>query len=167
MIEEIGRCAGIENYSRHLTGRLPGQPPPTLLEYFSDEWLLIVDESHVTIPQVGGMFLGDRARKEQLVRHGFRLPSAIDNRPLNFTEFENIVDQAIYVSATPSAYELEKAGGVIVEQVIRPTGLVDPNRRRPARRRRRSTISSARSATRPSAATACSSPCSRSAWRRS
>jgi excinuclease ABC subunit B len=126
MIEEIGRCAGIENYSRHLTGRLPGQPPPTLLEYFSDEWLLIVDESHVTIPQVGGMFLGDRARKEQLVRHGFRLPSAIDNRPLNFTEFENIVDQAVYVSATPAAYELEKSGGVIVEQVIRPTGLVDP-----------------------------------------
>jgi excinuclease ABC subunit B len=126
MIEEIGRCAGIENYSRHLTGRLPGQPPPTLLEYFSDEWLLIVDESHVTIPQVGGMFLGDRARKDQLVRHGFRLPSAIDNRPLNFTEFENMVDQAVYVSATPSAYELERAGGVVVEQVIRPTGLVDP-----------------------------------------
>jgi excinuclease ABC subunit B len=126
MIEEIGRCAGIENYSRHLTGRLPGQAPPTLLEYFSDEWLLIVDESHVTIPQVGGMFLGDRARKEQLVRHGFRLPSAIDNRPLNFTEFENMVDQAVYVSATPSAYELERAGGVVVEQVIRPTGLVDP-----------------------------------------
>src|SRR6185436_11859911 len=126
MIEEIGRCAGIENYSRHLTGREPGEPPPTLLEYFSTEWLLMVDESHVTIPQVGGMFLGDRAGKEQLVRHGFRLPSAIDNRPLNFTEFENIVDQAIYVSATPSAYELEKSGGVVVEQVIRPTGLVDP-----------------------------------------
>jgi excinuclease ABC subunit B len=126
MIEEIGRCAGIENYSRHLTGREAGEPPPTLLEYFSTEWLLVVDESHVTIPQVGGMFLGDRARKEQLVRHGFRLPSAIDNRPLNFTEFENMVDQAIFVSATPSAYELEKSGGVFVEQIIRPTGLVDP-----------------------------------------
>jgi excinuclease ABC subunit B len=126
MIEEIGRCSGIENYSRHLTGRVTGQPPPTLLEYFPSEWLLVIDESHVTIPQVGGMFLGDRARKDQLVRHGFRLPSALDNRPLNFSEFEDIVDQAIYVSATPSAYELGKSGGVVVEQIIRPTGLVDP-----------------------------------------
>ena len=126
MIEETGRCKGIENYSRHLSGRTAGLPPPTLLEYFPKRWLLVVDESHVTIPQVGGMFLGDRARKETLVRHGFRLPSAMDNRPLKFVEFEDMVRQTIYVSATPSTYELEKVGGVITEQIIRPTGLVDP-----------------------------------------
>lgn len=126
MIEELGYCSGIENYSRHLSGREPGQPPPTLLEYFPSNWLLIVDESHVAVPQVGGMYRGDRARKETLVRHGFRLPSALDNRPLKFEEFEQIVNQAIYVSATPASYELEHSGEHIVEQIIRPTGLLDP-----------------------------------------
>ncbi|MFZ5478009.1 MAG: excinuclease ABC subunit UvrB [Myxococcota bacterium] len=126
MIEQLGFCNGIENYSRHLTGRAPGEPPPTLLEYFRGDWLLVVDESHVTIPQVGGMFRGDRARKEVLVKYGFRLPSALDNRPLTFEEFEQHVHRAVYVSATPSAYELQKAGGVVAEQVIRPTGLLDP-----------------------------------------
>jgi len=126
MIEETGRCNGIENYSRHLSGRAVGEPPPTLLEYFPEDWLLVVDESHVTVPQVGGMYRGDRARKETLVRFGFRLPSALDNRPLQFREFEETVGQAIYVSATPSSYELEKAEGVVVEQIIRPTGLLDP-----------------------------------------
>ncbi len=126
MIEETGRCNGIENYSRHLSGRAIGEPPPTLLEYFPKDWLLLIDESHVTVPQVGGMFHGDRSRKETLVRFGFRLPSALDNRPLKFEEFEALVDQVVYVSATPSTYELEKAGGAFVEQVIRPTGLLDP-----------------------------------------
>jgi excinuclease ABC subunit B len=126
MIEETGRCNGIENYSRHLSGRPTGDPPPTLLEYFPKDWLLIVDESHVSIPQVGGMYRGDRARKETLVRHGFRLPSALDNRPLTFEEFDGTLHQVIYVSATPSAFELERAGGVVVEQIIRPTGLLDP-----------------------------------------
>ncbi len=126
MIHETGRCNGIENYSRHLSGRPAGEPPPTLIEYFPKDWLLIVDESHVAMPQVNGMFKGDRARKETLVRYGFRLPSALDNRPLKFEEFESHVRQAIYVSATPSAYELDKAGGIVVEQVIRPTGLLDP-----------------------------------------
>ncbi len=126
MIEETGRCNGIENYSRHLSGRSVGEPPPTLLEYFPEDWLLIVDESHVAVPQVGGMYRGDRARKETLVRFGFRLPSALDNRPLQFHEFEETVGQAIYVSATPGRYELEKAEGVVVEQIIRPTGLLDP-----------------------------------------
>ncbi|MBI5695568.1 MAG: excinuclease ABC subunit UvrB [Nitrospirae bacterium] len=126
MIKEVGYCQGIENYSRHLTGRRPGDPPPTLMDYFPKDSLVIVDESHVTIPQIGGMYNGDRSRKMTLVEYGFRLPSALDNRPLSFTEFEANVPQAIYVSATPSNYELEKAGGVIVEQVIRPTGLMDP-----------------------------------------
>jgi excinuclease ABC subunit B len=126
MIEETGRCNGIENYSSHLSGRETGEPPPTLIEFFPKDWLLIVDESHVAIPQVGGMYKGDRARKENLVRFGFRLPSALDNRPLQFHEFEEHVHQAIYVSATPARYELEAAGGVVVEQVIRPTGLLDP-----------------------------------------
>jgi excinuclease ABC subunit B len=126
MIEELGFCQGIENYSRHLTGRPPGAPPPTLIEYFPKDWLLIVDESHVTVPQIGGMFRGDRARKTTLVEHGFRLPSALDNRPLKFEEWEGILNQTLYVSATPGEYELEKAGGEIVEQVIRPTGLLDP-----------------------------------------
>ncbi len=126
MIEETGRCNGIENYSSHLSGRETGEPPPTLIEFFPKDWLLIVDESHVAIPQVGGMYKGDRARKENLVRFGFRLPSALDNRPLKFHEFEEHVHQAIYVSATPARYELEVAGGVVVEQVIRPTGLLDP-----------------------------------------
>jgi excinuclease ABC subunit B len=126
MISETGRCSGIENYSRHLSGRPPGEPPPTLLEYFPPDWLLVIDESHVSVPQVGGMFKGDRSRKETLVRYGFRLPSAMDNRPLKFGEFEELMNQVIYVSATPSRYELEQTEGVIVEQIIRPTGLLDP-----------------------------------------
>jgi len=126
MIEEIGRCKGIENYSRHLSGRAPGEPPPTLIEYFPDDWLLVVDESHIAIPQVGGMFRGDRARKEVLVDHGFRLPSALDNRPLKFEEFLGHLNQAIYVSATPADWERDKAGDALVEQIIRPTGLLDP-----------------------------------------
>jgi excinuclease ABC subunit B len=126
MIKELGYCRGIENYSRHLTGREPGEPPPTLLDYIRDEWLLFVDESHATIPQVRGMYFGDRSRKEVLVKYGFRLPSAMDNRPLNFTEFEERVGNAIYVSATPGPYELTKSSGVVVEQIIRPTGLTDP-----------------------------------------
>ncbi len=126
MMEELGYCNGIENYSRHLTGRAPGEPPPTLLEYFRGKWLLVVDESHVSVPQAGGMYRGDRARKETLVKYGFRLPSALDNRPLTFEEFTSHVHQAIYVSATPAAWELEEALGVVAEQVIRPTGLLDP-----------------------------------------
>ncbi len=126
MLEQMGFCSGIENYSRWLSGRRPGEPPPCLLDYFPKDWLLVVDESHQTLPQVGGMYRGDRSRKETLVEHGFRLPSALDNRPLKFEEFEGHVGQAIYVSATPAALELEKAGGVVVEQIIRPTGLVDP-----------------------------------------
>jgi excinuclease ABC subunit B len=126
MIEETGRCKGIENYSRHLSGRETGEPPPTLLEYFPKEWLLIVDESHVTLPQVGGMFKGDQSRKRTLVKHGFRLPSAMDNRPLTYEEFEGMQHTVIYVSATPADREIAKAGGVVVEQVIRPTGLLDP-----------------------------------------
>jgi excinuclease ABC subunit B len=127
MIDEMGFCQGIENYSRHLTGRQPGEPPPTLLEYFPSEFICFVDESHITIPQVGGMYRGDRARKSTLVEHGFRLPSALDNRPLNFEEFEKMMDNVVYVSATPGPYELKKSGGLIVEQIIRPTGLLDPN----------------------------------------
>ncbi|MCC6291103.1 MAG: excinuclease ABC subunit UvrB [Bryobacterales bacterium] len=126
MIKEVGYCHGIENYSRHFTGRLPGEAPPTLLDYLPHDALVLIDESHVTIPQLQGMFHGDRSRKENLVAHGFRLPSALDNRPLTFEEFENRVHQLTYVSATPGPYELTKAGGVVVEQVIRPTGLVDP-----------------------------------------
>ena len=126
MIEEIGYCKGIENYSRYLTGRKSGEAPPTLVEYFPKDFLVVIDESHVTVPQIGGMYKGDRARKTTLVEHGFRLPSALDNRPLQFEEFEKLVGQAIYVSATPGPYELEKVGGEVVEQVIRPTGLVDP-----------------------------------------
>jgi len=126
MIKSMGYCHGIENYSRHFSGRLPGEPPPTLLDYFPRDFLLFVDESHVTIPQVHGMWHGDRSRKANLVDYGFRLPSAMDNRPLKFDEFENRINQTIYVSATPGPYELTKAAGVVVEQVIRPTGLVDP-----------------------------------------
>ncbi len=126
MIEQMGFCNGIENYSRHLTQRAPGEAPPTLLEYFPEDWLLVIDESHVTVPQVGGMYHGDRSRKEVLVKYGFRLPSALDNRPLTFAEFESKVCRAIYVSATPAPYELQKAMGVVAEQVIRPTGLLDP-----------------------------------------
>ncbi|MBI4263117.1 MAG: excinuclease ABC subunit UvrB, partial [Acidobacteria bacterium] len=126
MIREIGYCHGIENYARHLTGRAPGEPPPTLLDYLPDDALVIVDESHQTVPQVRGMYHGDRSRKEILVAYGFRLPSALDNRPLNFQEWEARVKQVVFVSATPGPYELAKAGGVVVEQVIRPTGLMDP-----------------------------------------
>jgi len=126
MIEQMGFTNGIENYSRHLSGREPGAPPPCLLDYFPGDFLLVMDESHQTIPQVGAMFRGDRARKETLVEYGFRLPSALDNRPLKFEEFEKLVKQAIYVSATPAAYEVDKAEGVVVEQIIRPTGLIDP-----------------------------------------
>jgi excinuclease ABC subunit B len=126
MMEELGFCQGVENYSRHLTGRSPGAAPPTLLEYFPKEWLMIVDESHVSVSQIGGMYRGDRARKMNLVEHGFRLPSALDNRPLNFEEWEKLLKRTIYVSATPGDYELGKAGGEIVEQLIRPTGLLDP-----------------------------------------
>jgi excinuclease ABC subunit B len=126
MIREIGYCHGIENYSRHLTQRQPGEPPPTLLDYLPADALVIVDESHQTVPQVRGMYAGDRSRKEVLVDYGFRLPSALDNRPLNFTEWEARVPQLVYVSATPGPYELRNAGGVVVEQVIRPTGLTDP-----------------------------------------
>ncbi len=126
MINEIGYCSGVENYSRHLTGRQPGAPPPTLLDYLPNNALVMIDESHVTIPQIGGMYKGDRSRKQTLVDYGFRLPSALDNRPLRFEEFEAVVPQAIYVSATPSDYELTHCQGVVVEQVIRPTGLVDP-----------------------------------------
>jgi len=126
MIKEMGYCHGIENYSRHFTGRLPGEPPPTLLDYVPRDYLLFVDESHQTIPQVRGMWHGDRSRKQNLIEYGFRLPSALDNRPLTFEEFEHRVNQAIYVSATPGPYELTKSAGVVVEQIIRPTGLIDP-----------------------------------------
>ncbi len=126
LLAEMGFCPGIENYSRHLTGRLPGQAPPTLLDYFPNNSLFFIDESHVTIPQIGGMYRGDRSRKQVLVDFGFRLPSALDNRPLNFEEWESHVVQAVYVSATPGDYELEKSSGLVVEQLIRPTGLIDP-----------------------------------------
>ena len=126
MIREIGYCHGIENYARHLTGRAPGEPPPTLLDYLPEDALVIVDESHQTVPQIRGMYHGDRSRKEVLVAYGFRLPSAMDNRPLNFAEWEERVGQVVFVSATPGPFELARAGGVVVEQVIRPTGLMDP-----------------------------------------
>src|SRR5216117_2325316 len=126
MIREIGYCHGIENYARHLTGRAPGEPPPTLLDYLPDDALMIVDESHQTVPQIRGMYAGDRARKEVLVAYGFRLPSALDNRPLNFEEWEKRVGQLLFASATPGPYELRRSGGAVVEQIIRPTGLLDP-----------------------------------------
>jgi excinuclease ABC subunit B len=134
MIEQVGYCNGIENYSRHFSGRMPGEPPPCLLDYFPRNMLVLIDESHQTVPQIGAMYRGDRSRKETLVEHGFRLPSALDNRPLKFTEFEDMVQQAIFVSATPAEYELQKSRGVVVEQIIRPTGLMDPEVEvRPAR----------------------------------
>jgi excinuclease ABC subunit B len=126
MLAELGFCKGIENYSRHLSGRAPGEPPPTLIDYLPADALMIIDESHVTIPQLGGMYKGDRSRKENLVEYGFRLPSALDNRPLRFDEFEKVVRQTFFVSATPADYERGKSAGAIVEQVVRPTGLVDP-----------------------------------------
>jgi excinuclease ABC subunit B len=125
MLVELGFCKGIENYSRHLSGREAGEPPPTLIDYLPQDALMIIDESHVTIPQLGGMYKGDRSRKENLVEYGFRLPSALDNRPLRFDEFEKVVRQTVFVSATPADYERQKSGQV-VEQVVRPTGLVDP-----------------------------------------
>ncbi len=127
MIEELGYCNGIENYTRHMDGRKPGEPPSCLLNYFPEDYLLFVDESHITVPQVGGMFKGDRSRKKTLVNYGFRLPSALDNRPLQFAEFRQLVHQAVYVSATPGKYELDEAQGIVAEQIIRPTGLVDPD----------------------------------------
>ena len=126
MIIEVGYCNGIENYSRYLSGRRPGEPPPCLFDYLPDDALLFVDESHVTIPQIGGMYKGDRSRKETLVEYGFRLPSALDNRPLSFDEYEQIAPQTIFVSATPGPYEHAHADQT-VEQVVRPTGLVDPD----------------------------------------
>ncbi|MBY5920089.1 excinuclease ABC subunit UvrB [Ferrimonas balearica] len=126
MMLELGYCSGIENYSRYLSGRAPGEPPPTLLDYLPDDGLLIIDESHVTVPQLGAMYKGDRSRKETLVEYGFRLPSAMDNRPLKFEEFEAIAPQTVFVSATPAKYELDKSAGDVVEQVVRPTGLLDP-----------------------------------------
>lgn len=126
MLREFGYCHGIENYSRHLSGRAPGEPPYTLIDYFPEDFLIVIDESHATIPQIGGMYEGDRSRKQTLVDFGFRLPSALDNRPLTFKEFEHRVNQAIYVSATPGSYEIEKSKGRVVEQIIRPTGLIDP-----------------------------------------
>src|SRR5881628_641644 len=126
LLAEMGFCPGIENYSRHLDGRAPGQPPYTLIDYFPEDYLLVIDESHVTVPQIGGMYRGDRSRKETLVEFGFRLPSALDNRPLSFREFEAATGQVVFVSATPGPYELERSGGVVVEQLIRPTGLTDP-----------------------------------------
>ena len=134
MLAELGYCHGIENYSRHFTGRPPGAPPPTLLDYFPDDFLLFIDESHVAVPQVRGMYRGDRSRKETLVEYGFRLPSALDNRPLTFEEFSARLNQTVYVSATPGDYELTTAQGRVVEQIIRPTGLMDPQIEvRPAR----------------------------------
>lgn len=126
MMQELGYCSGIENYSRYLSGRAPGEPPPTLFDYLPGDGLLIIDESHVTVPQIGAMFKGDRSRKETLVEYGFRLPSALDNRPLKFDEFETLMPQTVFVSATPGPYELEKSGGDVVQQVVRPTGLLDP-----------------------------------------
>ena len=126
MIRELGYCNGIENYSRFFDRRRPGTRPFCLLDYFPKDFLMVIDESHQTIPQVSGMYGGDRSRKLILVDYGFRLPSALDNRPLNFHEFESLINQAIFVSATPDDYELEKTGGVVVEQVVRPTGLLDP-----------------------------------------
>ena len=126
MLREFGYCHGIENYSRQLSGRAAGEPPYTLIDYFPEDFLIVIDESHATVPQIGGMYAGDRSRKQTLVDYGFRLPSALDNRPLAFVEFEHRVKQAIYVSATPSQYEIEKSGGRATEQIIRPTGLVDP-----------------------------------------
>jgi excinuclease ABC subunit B len=126
MMEEMGYCQGIENYSRHLTGRKPGEPPPTLIEYLPKDALIIVDESHATLPQIAGMYRGDRSRKETLIKYGFRLPSALDNRPLRFDEYEALANQRLYISATPAVYELQKTNGKRVEQIIRPTGLMDP-----------------------------------------
>ena len=127
MMQELGYCHGIENYSRHITGRAPGEPPPVLLDYFPDDYLIFIDESHISVPQLYGMYKGDRSRKQTLVEFGFRLPSALDNRPLKFEEFQTKISKLIYVSATPADYEMEKAGKSLVEQIVRPTGLLDPD----------------------------------------
>jgi len=127
MMQTVGYCHGIENYSRHLTRRLPGEPPPNLIEYLPEDHIVFIDESHMTVPQLRGMYRGDRSRKSNLVNHGFRLPSALDNRPLNFDEIQDLVGQTVYVSATPGPWELEASGGVVVQQIIRPTGLIDPD----------------------------------------
>ena len=132
MMRQVGSCSGIENYSRHIDGREAGSPPNTLLDYFPEDFLLVIDESHVTVPQIGAMYEGDVSRKRVLVEHGFRLPSAIDNRPLTWDEFLDRIGQTIYLSATPGPYELQRVGGDVVEQVIRPTGLVDPRGRHQA-----------------------------------
>ena len=126
MLATMGYCNGIENYSRHLDGRKEGEPPSVLLDYFPEDFMVFVDESHIGVPQIRGMYNGDRSRKQTLVNYGFRLPSALDNRPLRFEEFNAKVRQIVYISATPSEYELEQAGGRVVEQIIRPTGLIDP-----------------------------------------
>src|SRR5262249_46338720 len=126
MMRQVGFCSGIENYSRHIDGREAGSAPATLIDYFPDDFLLVIDESHVTVPQIGGMYEGDASRKRNLVEHGFRLPSAMDNRPLTWEEFQDRIGQTLYLSATPGPYEMAQAGGEFVEQVIRPTGLVDP-----------------------------------------
>ena len=126
MIEATGSCAGIENYSRYLTGRQPGEPPPTLFEYIPDNAIVFADESHVTVPQIGGMYRGDYRRKFTLAEYGFRLPSCMDNRPLKFEEWDAMRPQSVFVSATPGAWEIDQTGGVFTEQVIRPTGLIDP-----------------------------------------
>ena len=125
-MDEMGTCSGIENYSRHLSGRAPGAKPSTLIDFFRDEFLVVMDESHATVPQVGGMYAGDRSRKTVLVEHGFRLPSALDNRPMRFEEFSTMLQKVIYVSATPAPFEVGKVRGQMVEQVVRPTGLLDP-----------------------------------------
>ena len=165
MMEATGSCAGIENYSRYLTGRKPGEPPPTLFEYLPDNALVFVDESHVTIPQIGGMFRGDYKRKSTLAEYGFRLPSCMDNRPLRFEEWDAMRPQTVYVSATPGGWEMEQTGGVFTEQVIRPTGLIDPPVEiRPAKNQVDDLIDEcARSS---SKAIASSSPRSPSAWPR-
>ena len=165
-MEATGSCAGIENYSRYLTGRQPGEPPPTLFEYLPDNALVFVDESHVTVPQIGGMFRGDYRRKATLAEYGFRLPSCMDNRPLRFEEWDAMRPQTMYVSATPGGWELEQTGGVFVEQVIRPTGLIDPPVEiRPAKTQVDDLIDEVRQVVAPRA-TARSSPRSPSAWPR-
>src|SRR5262249_4851099 len=126
MLEQMGRCKGIENYSRHLSGRVAGQPPPTLIDYFPKDFLMVIDESHQTVPQIQAMYRGDRSRKETLVEYGFRLPSALDNRPLKFEEWEERIKQVVFVSATPGDWEVQRTQGVVIEQLIRPTGLLDP-----------------------------------------
>ena len=163
MLREIGYCTGIENYSRHLDGRMPGEPPFTLINYFPDDFLLVIDESHMSVPQLGAMYRGDRSRKDKLIEYGFRLPSARDNRPLTFEEFNERIRQVLYVSATPAEYELRESEGVIVEQVVRPTGLVDPEVAvRPAANQWTTCLT--KSARAPPRASAPSSPPSPNAW---